>query len=190
MRQVKLTSILSTLATTRWTKAIFVSIVGSRHHEEVLLFLGPFLRCACTRVTCKLSFFCMCLRYTSQHACIFDQQLTVQFARRDSKTNSRCVKLVVRACTRACSRHAHDSSGSVCACIFSAFADVPVLKCHMQNRMQWRILVQRFVLCNFAHLIHVYIFPPLQVLLSCSHVFHSSCIKSFEKFAQRLCCPL
>mmetsp|Transcript_19885 Transcript_19885/g.55443 ORF Transcript_19885/g.55443 Transcript_19885/m.55443 type:complete len:399 (-) Transcript_19885:497-1693(-) len=29
-----------------------------------------------------------------------------------------------------------------------------------------------------------------QVLLSCSHVFHSSCIKSFERFAQRLCCPL
>lgn len=29
-----------------------------------------------------------------------------------------------------------------------------------------------------------------QVLLSCSHVFHAQCLKAFEKFAQRKCCPL
>jgi len=29
-----------------------------------------------------------------------------------------------------------------------------------------------------------------QVLLSCSHVFHERCIKSFEKFAHEKCCPI
>jgi hypothetical protein len=29
-----------------------------------------------------------------------------------------------------------------------------------------------------------------QVLLSCSHVFHERCIKSFERFAREKCCPI
>lgn len=30
----------------------------------------------------------------------------------------------------------------------------------------------------------------LQVLLSCSHVFHKQCMASFERFARNKCCPL
>lgn len=39
----------------------------------------------------------------------------------------------------------------------------------------------------FSNLSHLRL---LQVLLSCSHVFHRACLQSFETFSGRKCCPL
>ena len=36
----------------------------------------------------------------------------------------------------------------------------------------------------------LYLLADDQVLLSCSHVFHERCIRSFERFSHEKCCPI
>ena len=73
----------------------------------------------------------------------------------------------VRTCACACACECACAGACACA-IYMSLTCVPL------NRSSYPVHM-----CSIK-----------QVLLSCSHVFHLSCLTSFERFSQKKCCPL